>query len=165
MVTGVLYRTKTKKKKKVKLTVQYDMGWQKRSYGRRYDYSSGYAFIIGGRKKGIIGMVLYYKACRKCDSAEKKGEEAEEHECPNNFEGSSKSMEASAILKMVEDAYYNRFFIIDVIVSNDDSTMRAVLKHPIIGARGQVLKTPKGKLDVQIPEPSFLQIPPITFRL
>ena len=58
-----------KKKNKVKLTVQYDMGWQKRSSGRRYDSSSGHAFIIGGRKKGIIGMVVYSKAFRKCDSA------------------------------------------------------------------------------------------------
>ena len=109
------------------------MGWQKISSGRRYNSSSGHAFIIGGRKKGIIGMVLYSKACRKCDSAEKKGEETEEHECPKNFEGSSKSMEAAAILKMVEDAYYNHFFIIDVIVSDDERTMRAVLKHSIIG--------------------------------
>ena len=99
------------------------MGWQKRSSVRRYDSSSGRAFIIGGRKKGIIGMVLYSKDCRKCDSAENKGEDAEEHECPKNFKGSSKSMEAAAILKMVEGAYYNRFFIIDVIVSNNDSTM------------------------------------------
>ena len=93
MVTGVLYRTK-EKKNKVKLTVQYDMVWQKRSSGRRYDSSSGHAFIIGGREKEIIRMVLYCKACRKCDSAEKKGEEAEEHECPKNFEGNLKSMEA-----------------------------------------------------------------------
>ena len=63
-----------KKKNKVKLTVQYDMGWQKRSSGRRYDSSSGHAFIIGGRKNRIIGMVLYSKAFRKSDSAEKKGE-------------------------------------------------------------------------------------------
>ena len=60
---------------------------------------------------------------------------------------------------MVEDAYYNRFFIIDIIVSDNDRTMRAVLKHPIIGVRGKVLKTSKGKLDVQIPEPSFLANP------
>ena len=60
---------------------------------------------------------------------------------------------------MVEDAYYNRFFIIDVTVSDNDSTMRAGLKNPIIGVRGQVLKTLKGKLDVQIPEPSFLEYP------
>ena len=68
-------------------------------------------------------MVLYSKACQKCDDAEKRGEEAEEHECPNNFKGSSQSIEASAILKMVEDAFYNRFIIIDVIVSDDDTTM------------------------------------------
>ena len=68
-------------------------------------------------------------------------------------------MEASAILKMVEDAFYNRFFIVDVIVSDDDSTMRAVLKHPLIGVRGQVLKISKGKLDEEIPEPSFLADP------
>ena len=68
-------------------------------------------------------------------------------------------MEASAILKMVEDAFLNRFFTIDVIVSDDDSTMRAVLKHPYICFRGQVLKSPKGKLHTEIPEPSFLADP------
>ena len=56
-------------------------------------------------------------------------------------------MEASAILKMVEDALYNRFFIIYVIVGNNDSTMRAVLKHPSKFAWGQVPKPFKGKLD------------------
>ena len=50
-----------------------------------------------------------------------RGEEAEEHEYSNNFEGSSKSMEASAILKMVEDALYNGLFTIDVIVADNDS--------------------------------------------
>ena len=65
-----------KKKNKVKLTVTYDMGWQKISSGRRYDSSRGHAFIIGGRRKGIIIMVLYYKACQKCDDAEKRGEES-----------------------------------------------------------------------------------------
>ena len=49
-------------------------------------------------------MVLYSKAFRKCDSVENREEEEEEHECPKNFNGSSKIMEASAILNMVEDA-------------------------------------------------------------
>ena len=68
-------------------------------------------------------------------------------------------MKAFAILKMVEDAFYNRFFTVDIIVSDGNSTMRAVLKHPLIGVRGQVLKTSKGKLDEEIPEPSFLADP------
>ena len=61
-----------KNNNKVKLTVTYYMGWQKRSSGRRYDSSSGHAFIIGARSKGIIGMVLYSKACRKCDAVDKR---------------------------------------------------------------------------------------------
>ena len=68
-------------------------------------------------------------------------------------------MEASAILKMVEDELYNCVFIIDVIVRNDDSTMQAFLKHPYIGVHGQVLKTYRGKLDEETPEPSFLADP------
>ena len=62
-------------------------------------------------------------------------------------------------MKMVEDAFYNRFFIIDIFVSDDDSTIRAVLKHPSKCARGQVLKSLKGKLHEDIPEPSFLADP------
>ena len=62
-------------------------------------------------------------------------------------------MEVSAILKMVEDAFYNRFLITDVIVSDDGSTIRSVLKHPPKGARGQVLMSSKGKIDTEIPEP------------
>ena len=60
---------KEKNCNKVKLIVKYDMGWQKRSYGRIYDSYSGHAFTIGERSKGIIGMVLYSKAYRKCDAA------------------------------------------------------------------------------------------------
>ena len=58
---------------------------------------------------------------------------------PKELLGKLKSMEASDILKMVEDAFYNRFFIVDVIVNDDDSTMQAVLKYPSIGVRGKVL--------------------------
>ena len=126
---------------KIKLTVKYDMGWQNRSSGRRYDSSRGRAFIIGGRSKGIIGMVLYSKACHKFDATENRGEESEEHECPKNFEGSSKIMEAFAIMKMTEDVFYNHFFIIDVIVSDDDSTMQAVRKHPSKVSWGQVMNS------------------------
>ena len=68
-------------------------------------------------------------------------------------------MEASEILKMVEYPFYNHFFVIYVIVGDNGSTMRAVLKHPYEGARGQVLKSSTGKLDEEIPEPSLLADP------
>ena len=63
-------------KNKVKLTVTYDMGRQNRS-GRIYDSYSSYAFIICGVYKGIIGVVFYSKAWRKCDAANKRGKESE----------------------------------------------------------------------------------------
>ena len=142
---------KEKNMNKVKLTVTYDMGWQKRSSDRRYDSSSGHAFIIGVRIKGIVGMVLYSKACLKCNAAENIVEKSEEHEGPKNSEGISKIMEGSAIMNMVEDAFYNLFFIIDVIVSDNGSTMQARLKHPSKGAQDQVLKSSKVKLEGEIP--------------
>ena len=58
---------KERNKNKVELTITYGMGWQKILYGKIYDFSSGYAFIIGGISKGIIGMVVYSKACCNCD--------------------------------------------------------------------------------------------------
>ena len=152
MVNGVLKQTM--KKTTTRLNLLLHTTWD----GRR-DHLGGDMtppVDIGARSKGIIGMVLYSKACWKCDDADKRGEEAEGHECPNNFEGSSKSMEASVILKMVENAFLNCFFVIDIIVSDNDRTMRAVLKHPSKGARGQVLKSSKGKFHEDIPEPSFL---------
>ena len=68
---------KGKNNNKVKLTVTYDMGWQKRSSGRIHDSSIEHAFIIGARSKEIIVMVLYSKAFRNCNAMEKRIEEAE----------------------------------------------------------------------------------------
>ena len=56
-------------------------------------------------------------------------------------------MEASAFLNMAEDAFYNFFFIVDVTISDNDSTTLDVLKHPSKGAPGQALKSSKGKPD------------------
>ena len=60
---------------------------------------------------------------------------------------------------MVEDAFYNHFFINDAIIRDEDSTIRAVLKHPYKGAQCQVLKSSKVKLDEETPEPSLLADP------
>ena len=48
---------------------------------------------------------------------------------------------------MVEDASRDLCFIIDVIVSDNDKKILAVLKEPLIGSQGQVLNSPKGKID------------------
>ena len=68
-------------------------------------------------------------------------------------------MDVGAIMDMVEDEFHHCCLIIDVIVSNGESKMRDVLKYLLIVSRGQVLKSSKGKLDEEIPAPSFLADP------
>ena len=68
-------------------------------------------------------------------------------------------MDAAEILKMVEDTLLDICFIIDAIISGDDITMQAVLKHPSIGAQGQVLESSKVKLFEEISVISFLAYP------
>ena len=144
---------------KPKLTVSYDMGWQMRSSGRKYASNSGHGFIVGGLTKQVIGMVVYSKLCRVCLEAEKKKVPPAEHDCQKNFEGSSKSMEASAILKLVTDAHKKRRFIVHVIISDDDSTMQAHLTHPRLKKNNKPYADSKGKLSTRIPAPMFLADP------
>ena len=114
---------------------------------------------MGGISKGIIGIFLHSNACLKCGAIDNRLEEEEEHEFPKNSDGSSKSTEDGVILNMVEYAFRYRCFIIDVIVSNIDSTIQSVLKHPSRGARGQVMNSSKGKLYEYISVPFLLADP------
>ena len=43
-------------------------------------------------------------------------------------------MEAYVVLKMVQDEFYNKKLIINVTISNDGSTIQAVIKNPSKGA-------------------------------
>ena len=83
---------------------------------------------------------MYSKKYTKCDVALAMGEDPMEHEdCPRNYKiGSSKAMEATAGIGVS----------IEYIVSDDDSTMRATLRH--IGTHKN------GKLPLHISEPTFL---------
>ena len=47
-----------------RLTVAYDMGWQQRSSGRKYDSNSGHGLIIGMNTKKVIGFKIKSKKCK-----------------------------------------------------------------------------------------------------
>ena len=70
-------------------------------------------------------------------------------------------MEASEILKREEDAFYDRFFIVDVIVSDNDGTMQAVLKHLMKVPEVKLLSHPKEKLIQKSLSHTSLRTPPI----
>ena len=146
------------------------MGWNKRSSGNKYDSISGHGFLLGGNSRKIINYRVMSKCCTICAKAERLKEEAAQHECPKNHEGSSKSMECESIYLMVKDSFYNQQFTCSTIVSDNDSTMKSNLKHSWEEKVKQGKMTmdewprtaknkPKkdnGRLPMDIPEPSFL---------
>ena len=117
------------------------MGWSKRSSGRKYDSPSGHGYIIGQETGQIIGSHLFCKECRVCNIAALKKESPRKYVCMKNYEGASKSMESDAILKLCIDAPKKGYYI-GTIISDDDTNMRAHLKHATSDY------TSKGKLPV-----------------
>ena len=135
------------------ITVSYDMGWQKRSTGRIYDSLSGHGFMIGCSTGKVVDVAVRGKKYNKFTIANKKEVEAKAHYCTVNHNGSSGSMEAIVALDLTTDVHTNskgKVFI-EALVSDDDSTMRMLLKHKD--------NHPKGKLSCMIPQPTFLADP------
>ena len=132
----------------VRISISFDMGWQKKGTGHTYDSNSGHAYYIGVRCQKVVCMVVYSKKCTVCDIAIAMGEEPMEHEdCVRNYRtGSSKAMEATAALELILDLHSKRVGV-EFIVSDDDSTMRAHLRH---------IGSDKGKLPLDVAEPTFL---------
>ena len=128
--------------------------------------------MIGGHSKKIIDYRCISKSCSFCRNYKKKNGEnsrVSEHECTRNHDGSSKSMECSALLKMIEDSWYEKRLQVGTIVCDDDTTMKRILRHKYdelvnnnqmklgdwaMNKRGEPLTA--GNLSVEIPEPKFL---------
>ena len=120
------------------------MGWSKRLSGNSYDSHSGHSYAIGLYGRKIIDSCTYCKVCNVCKQARIKNLTPKKHYCAKNWEGTSKSMEASAILKICAQAPLKGYHV-GVIISDDDTTMRAHLKH-----KKRNHKRDKGKLPVRI---------------
>ena len=133
----------------VGLTVSFDMAWQKRGSGSRYDSLSGHGIMIGCRTKKVIGIIVYAMKCTKCHASHKNCSPVEEHDCPLNYVGSSKGMEATSALEMVTVIFteHNGHIFVFAVVSDDDSTMRAKVSHESSNIHG--------KLPLHIPQPIF----------
>jgi len=115
--------------KEVKLTISYDMGWNKRSSGHKYDSMSGHGFVLGGQSKKVLQFRCMSKQCSKCALAAKNKVAPKTHECPKNHEGSSKSMETEAIFRMTKEAFRDLGYTLSNIIIDDDSTTKSNLKH------------------------------------
>ena len=86
---------------RVPLTLQYDMGWQKRSSGRKYDSMSGVGTMLGNESGKVIAYGVRSKDCRTCTVYSNANKEIPAHECYKNFDGSPRSMEADVAGEIV----------------------------------------------------------------
>jgi hypothetical protein len=83
----------------------FDMGWQQRSSGVKYNSPSGHSFFVGGLSRKPISLQVKSKVCNVCASWKKMHPPSEDfpdglpvgqHSCTINHKGSSSSMEPKA---------------------------------------------------------------------
>ena len=100
---------------KVGIKIGYDMGWQKRSGGTKYDSMSGHSFYVGLNNNKIVRYVVLSKHCWYCLYQKMKGKIIKKHDCSMNYEGkSSKAMEADGALRIaleIHARYKGKVFI------------------------------------------------------
>ena len=101
----------------------------------------------------IVSTIITAKECRLCSDYEIQGQDSPSHDYPRNYTGVSKAMESDAVLSLYESMFYdsNKKITWKSIVLDDDSIVRALLEHPG--------NHPRGTLNVEITEPSWLADP------
>jgi len=124
----------------------YDMGWQVRSSGGKYGSSTGHGLLIGALSKKVLDSIVFNKKCAKCT---KRKNSNVPHNCMKNFDGSSKSMEAAALTRMLIRMPEEKGVSICSIITDDDSNGRAKSRHVCNG----------GILPDTVEEPTFLADP------
>ena len=63
----------TAEMRKTLLTVSYDMGWQRRSTGRKYNTLSGFGALVGNNGNKVLSFGVMQKDCRMCTLYTRKG--------------------------------------------------------------------------------------------
>ena len=110
-----------------KLDVSGDAAWQ--TGGKGFNSISGHSMLMGKKNEKVLAYATYAKICKRCSLAAKKGKVAPAHNCPKNYEGSSKGMECFGLMECVLQLHDSYGICVDKFVIDDDSTTRAYMKH------------------------------------
>lgn len=86
------------------LAVSFNLQWLKR--GRANDSLTGHGAIMGSKTKKVLDFSCSNKLCRICEVARSNGKEPVTHDCRQNHEGSSKSMEVKVGVRL-----FNQLFL------------------------------------------------------
>ena len=113
----------------MEIFVSFDMGWNKRSSGNRYDSFLGHALLIGCLSKKIVTGIVSNRICRQCSKAEENGEEPPKYICPRNYNSSSKAMETDVALHLYKEIFEtsNNILHLKANIVDGYSSMRVLL--------------------------------------
>jgi len=144
-----------------------------------YNSPSGHTTLIGGLTKLVLAYKFYSKLCYTCDRYASNNKNATdlvpppEHRCAKNWTESSKAMEAHGIVDCATQIFDLGPGYMHTFVSNDDSSSRAALHHPLDfkKASGVFIDWPRdknkrlvkntGKLPPRVPEPEIFLVDPL----
>jgi len=106
-----------------KITVSYDMGWQKRGTGLAYNSLSGFGSVVGLYTQKVLNFGLRQKDCRICVMNERKGAIIPQHDCVRNWTGSSKAMEADLASELILEIDGKECEVSTLIMDEDSTTI------------------------------------------
>jgi ribosomal protein L37AE/L43A len=136
-----------------RIMASFDMDWQVRSSGRKYGSCTGHAMLIGAHSRKIMDSIVYNKRCTICNKHKQRrietGQIVKKHECMKNYDGTSKSMKAAALVSMLCHTPQEKGVSIKAIISDDDSNGRKKAQHIDRG----------GQLPTHVEEPKFFADP------
>ena len=118
------------------------MGWPTKCLGKVYNSNTGFLAFCEAYTKGALMTTILCRRYRVCKNAKLKHTPPNKHDCVQNWstDQSSKSMKHASILDQAINAPTSRGFVMDWIILDDNSVMRAHIKHKKSDA-----KTDKGK--------------------
>jgi hypothetical protein len=149
--------------------VSIDNGWNNRGSGHSYNSDSSHHITVGNRSGLVVALHYMSKRCTRCELAkkrkldEKKVSDTQEDddeevthdpaECPMNYLGSSKGMEAHGALKSCIHLHSTAQVVYEIIVMDDDSSTENILKWNFVEAFEadmipSIPKTPAGNKKV-----------------
>jgi hypothetical protein len=162
----------------------FDMAWQQKGSGQRYDSPSGHGLMIGRLTRKPIALCVKSKLCNECDVFNRMNKDGDvgaaiHEDCPKNHFGSSGSMEPQACLDLVVELYDRFHCGLALLCCDDDSSVRSLCKWSnadyLINNNTDVLprvpitkgankgklqqRIDKGKLPANVPEPKFVADP------